>query len=123
MLMEEQSRCVLVSVQMCCYFEVFAFCYYSVLPRYKRACCYCPIRFILKDVYPTLCINCLCTFKNKCVCSSSGEEEGSREKGVLYRWQGYFCRVTPERLLLSRPVLHAALGTVHGLLLTEGQVS
>ncbi|KAI2660512.1 Alsin [Labeo rohita] len=51
--------------------------------------------------------------------SSSGEEEGSREKGVLYRWQGYFCRVTPERLLLSRPVLHAALGTVHGLLLTE----
>ncbi len=52
--------------------------------------------------------------KSECVCSSSGE------KGVLYRWQGYFCRVTPERLLLSRPVLHAALGTVHGLLLTEG---
>ncbi|KTF77022.1 hypothetical protein cypCar_00017970 [Cyprinus carpio] len=48
----------------------------------------------------------------------SGEEEGSREKGVLYRWQGYSCRVTPERLLLARPVLHAALGTSHGLLLT-----
>uniref|UniRef100_A0A8C2HPM2 Alsin Rho guanine nucleotide exchange factor ALS2 a n=1 Tax=Cyprinus carpio TaxID=7962 RepID=A0A8C2HPM2_CYPCA len=41
------------------------------------------------------------------------------EKGVLYRWQGYSCRVTPERLLLARPVLHAALGTSHGLLLTE----
>ncbi|XP_051564590.1 alsin isoform X2 [Myxocyprinus asiaticus] len=51
--------------------------------------------------------------------SSSGKEEGSREKGVLYRWQGYFCSVTPERLVLSRPVLHAALGTLHGLLLTE----
>uniref|UniRef100_A0A8C1JX05 Alsin Rho guanine nucleotide exchange factor ALS2 a n=1 Tax=Cyprinus carpio TaxID=7962 RepID=A0A8C1JX05_CYPCA len=49
----------------------------------------------------------------------SGEEEDSREKGVLYRWQGYSCRVTPERLLLARPVLHAALGTSHGLLLTE----
>uniref|UniRef100_A0A671K609 Alsin-like n=1 Tax=Sinocyclocheilus anshuiensis TaxID=1608454 RepID=A0A671K609_9TELE len=53
---------------------------------------------------------------------TSGEEEGSREKGVLYRWQGYSCRVTPERLLLSRPVLHAALGTLHGLLLTDGHV-
>uniref|UniRef100_A0A8C2ABS9 Alsin Rho guanine nucleotide exchange factor ALS2 a n=1 Tax=Cyprinus carpio TaxID=7962 RepID=A0A8C2ABS9_CYPCA len=51
--------------------------------------------------------------------SCSGEEEDSREKGVLYRWQGYSCRVTPERLLLARPVLHAALGTSHGLLLTE----
>uniref|UniRef100_A0A672PTJ6 Alsin Rho guanine nucleotide exchange factor ALS2 n=1 Tax=Sinocyclocheilus grahami TaxID=75366 RepID=A0A672PTJ6_SINGR len=59
---------------------------------------------------------------NECVCSSSGEEEGSGEKGVLYRWQGYSCRVTPERLLLSRPVLHAALGTLHGLLLTDGHV-
>uniref|UniRef100_A0A9J7YMG9 Alsin Rho guanine nucleotide exchange factor ALS2 a n=2 Tax=Cyprinus carpio TaxID=7962 RepID=A0A9J7YMG9_CYPCA len=54
--------------------------------------------------------------------NSSGEEEGSREKGVLYRWQGYSCRVTPERLLLARPVLHAALGTSHGLLLTDGHV-
>lgn len=51
--------------------------------------------------------------------SSSVEDEGSREKGALYRWQGYFCGVTPERLLLSRPVLHAALGNLHGLLLTE----
>uniref|UniRef100_A0A8C1T8H3 Alsin Rho guanine nucleotide exchange factor ALS2 a n=1 Tax=Cyprinus carpio TaxID=7962 RepID=A0A8C1T8H3_CYPCA len=57
--------------------------------------------------------------QNRCV---SGEEEGSREKGVLYRWQGYSCRVTPERLLLARPVLHAALGTSHGLLLTDGHV-
>lgn len=57
------------------------------------------------------------------VCSSSVEDEGSREKGALYRWQGYFCGVTPERLLLSRPVLHAALGNLHGLLLTEGQIS
>ncbi|XP_052004205.1 alsin-like [Xyrauchen texanus] len=51
--------------------------------------------------------------------SSSGGEEGSRKKGVLYRWQGYSCSVTPERLVLSRPVIHAALGTSHGLLLTE----
>ncbi|KAA0715939.1 Alsin Amyotrophic lateral sclerosis 2 protein -like protein [Triplophysa tibetana] len=51
---------------------------------------------------------------------SSGEEEGSREKGLLYRWQGYSCNVTFERLGLSRPVLHAALGALHGLLLTEG---
>ncbi|XP_056611421.1 alsin isoform X3 [Triplophysa dalaica] len=50
---------------------------------------------------------------------SFGEEEGSREKGVLYRWQGYSCNVTFERLGLSRPVLHAALGALHGLLLTE----
>nr|XP_055072519.1 alsin isoform X1 [Misgurnus anguillicaudatus] len=51
--------------------------------------------------------------------SSSEEEQSSREKGVVYRWQGYSCSVTPERLSLSRPVLHAALGTLHGLLLTE----
>ncbi|XP_021334529.1 alsin isoform X1 [Danio rerio] len=50
----------------------------------------------------------------------SGEQDGSREKGVLYRWQGYFCSVSPEKLLLSRPVLHAALGSLHGLLLIEG---
>uniref|UniRef100_A0A673I9E5 Alsin-like n=1 Tax=Sinocyclocheilus rhinocerous TaxID=307959 RepID=A0A673I9E5_9TELE len=62
---------------------------------------------------------CLPSSLHQLFSSSSGEEEGSREKGVLYRWQGYFCRVTPERLLLSRPVLHAALGTLHGLLLTE----
>ncbi|XP_026074542.1 alsin-like [Carassius auratus] len=50
------------------------------------------------------------------------EQSSSGEKGVLYRWQGYSCRVTPERLLLSTPVLHAALGTSHGLLLTDGHV-
>lgn len=116
--------------QVCTYFyynvSLFesAFCH-SLSSRYKPASCYFPVhlnaKWMLKNVYPALCISCSCTLKSECVCSSSGEEEGSREKGLLYRWQGYFCRVTPERLLLSRPVLHAALGTLHGLLLTEGQ--
>ncbi|XP_036395976.1 alsin isoform X2 [Megalops cyprinoides] len=48
------------------------------------------------------------------------EEEGSGERGLLHAWKGYSCSVTPERVLLSRPVLQAALGTRHGVLLAEG---
>ncbi|XP_072539652.1 alsin [Salminus brasiliensis] len=51
---------------------------------------------------------------------SSGEEESSGERGVLHKWRGYSCSVTPEKVLLSRPVLQAALGTKHGVLLVEG---
>ncbi|XP_023695845.2 alsin isoform X1 [Paramormyrops kingsleyae] len=50
----------------------------------------------------------------------SGEEESCRERGLLHLWKGYSCSVTPEKLLLSRPVLQAALGTRHGVLLVEG---
>ncbi|KAG9349294.1 hypothetical protein JZ751_027737 [Albula glossodonta] len=46
-------------------------------------------------------------------------EEGSGERGLLHAWKGYSCSVTPERVLLSRPVLQAALGTRHGVLLAE----
>ncbi|XP_041935817.1 alsin isoform X4 [Alosa sapidissima] len=51
---------------------------------------------------------------------SSGEEESSRERGLLHTWKGYSCSVTPEKVLLSRPVLQAALGNRHGVLLVEG---
>ncbi|XP_066542491.1 alsin isoform X2 [Hoplias malabaricus] len=51
---------------------------------------------------------------------SSEEEEGLDGKGVLHRWQGYSCTVNPERVLLPRPVLQAALGISHGVILTEG---
>lgn len=50
---------------------------------------------------------------------SSGEDSGG-ERGLLHTWKGYSYSVTPERLLLSRPVLQAALGTRHGVLLVEG---
>uniref|UniRef100_A0A8C7QMR0 Alsin Rho guanine nucleotide exchange factor ALS2 n=1 Tax=Oncorhynchus mykiss TaxID=8022 RepID=A0A8C7QMR0_ONCMY len=50
---------------------------------------------------------------------SSGEDS-SGERGSLHTWKGYSCSVTPERVLLSRPVLQAALGTRHGVLLVEG---
>ncbi|XP_030006777.1 alsin isoform X3 [Sphaeramia orbicularis] len=50
---------------------------------------------------------------------SSGDDGGG-ERGLLHLWQGYSCSVTPERLLLPRPVLQVALGTHHGLLLVEG---
>lgn len=46
------------------------------------------------------------------------EEEGDR--GVPHRWQGYSCTVKPARIFLSQPVLQAALGTRHGVLLTKG---
>uniref|UniRef100_A0A8C7JT15 Alsin Rho guanine nucleotide exchange factor ALS2 n=1 Tax=Oncorhynchus kisutch TaxID=8019 RepID=A0A8C7JT15_ONCKI len=47
-------------------------------------------------------------------------EESSRERGLLHLWRGYSSSVTPERVLLSRPVLQAALGISHGILLAEG---
>lgn len=50
---------------------------------------------------------------------SSGDDSGG-ERGLLHIWKGYSCSVTPERTLLSRPVLQVALGTYHGLLLVEG---
>lgn len=50
---------------------------------------------------------------------SSGEDGGG-ERGLLHTWRGYSCSVTPERLLLARPVLQVALGTHHGVLLVEG---
>uniref|UniRef100_UPI0037E8EF96 alsin n=1 Tax=Semicossyphus pulcher TaxID=241346 RepID=UPI0037E8EF96 len=50
---------------------------------------------------------------------SSGDE-GEGERGLLHTWKGYSCSVTPERVLLPRPVLQVALGTRHGVLLVEG---
>ncbi|XP_028846916.1 alsin isoform X2 [Denticeps clupeoides] len=48
------------------------------------------------------------------------EEERPRERGLLHRWRGYSCSASPDCLLLSRPVLQAALGARHSVLLTEG---
>ncbi|XP_049905725.1 alsin-like isoform X1 [Epinephelus moara] len=44
------------------------------------------------------------------------------ERGLLHIWQsaGPTAQQCPERVLLSRPVLQAALGEHHGLLLTQG---
>lgn len=50
---------------------------------------------------------------------SSGDDDGA-ERGLLHTWKGYSCSVTPERLLLPRPVLQVALGSRHGVLLVEG---
>ena len=49
------------------------------------------------------------------------EQEEQEERGRAHAWRGYACSLTPERLLLPRPVLQAALGTRHGLLLLEGE--
>ncbi|XP_065149734.1 alsin isoform X3 [Paramisgurnus dabryanus] len=51
---------------------------------------------------------------------SSGEEDSSLETGLLHTWKGYSYSTTPERVLLSRPVIQAALGARHGVLLVEG---
>ncbi|XP_060724838.1 alsin isoform X2 [Tachysurus vachellii] len=51
---------------------------------------------------------------------SLGEEESSQERGVLHTWRGYSYSVTPEKVLLSRPVLQAAFGSKHGVLLLDG---
>uniref|UniRef100_A0A4W5N4T3 Alsin Rho guanine nucleotide exchange factor ALS2 n=1 Tax=Hucho hucho TaxID=62062 RepID=A0A4W5N4T3_9TELE len=56
----------------------------------------------------------------ECQRKSSGEEDSSGERGSLHTWKGYSYSVTPERVLLTRPVLQAALGTRHGVLLVEG---
>ncbi|CAB1346866.1 unnamed protein product, partial [Coregonus sp. 'balchen'] len=53
-------------------------------------------------------------------CQGPVKEESSRERGLLHLWRGYCSSVTPERVLLSQPVLQAALGTSHGVLLAEG---
>ncbi|XP_068165024.1 alsin isoform X2 [Antennarius striatus] len=50
---------------------------------------------------------------------SSGDEDAG-ERGLLHTWRGYSCGITPERLLLPRPVLQVALGVRHGVLLVEG---
>ncbi|XP_070694071.1 alsin-like [Pempheris klunzingeri] len=44
------------------------------------------------------------------------------ERGLLHIWQsaGPSAQLSPERVLLPRPVLQAALGEHHGLLLTQG---
>ncbi|TRY65551.1 hypothetical protein DNTS_020850, partial [Danionella cerebrum] len=51
---------------------------------------------------------------------SSGEEDGSGERGLFHTWRGYSYGTTPERMLLPLPVLQAALGAKHGVLLVEG---
>ncbi|XP_076871765.1 alsin isoform X2 [Brachyhypopomus gauderio] len=50
----------------------------------------------------------------------SSEEESSGERAVLHTWRGYSCSVTPEKVLLPRPVVQAALGARHAVLLVEG---
>ncbi|CAB1432963.1 unnamed protein product [Pleuronectes platessa] len=50
---------------------------------------------------------------------SSGDDDGG-ERGLLHTWKGYSCSITPDRLLLPRPVLQVALGIRHGVLLVEG---
>lgn len=56
-------------------------------------------------------------------CSLSSGDDGGGERGLLHTWRGYSYSVTPERLLLPRPVLQVALGTRHGVLLVEGNTS
>ncbi|XP_067358125.1 alsin isoform X2 [Channa argus] len=51
--------------------------------------------------------------------TSSGDD-GVGQRGLLHTWKGYSCSLTPERLLLPRPVLQVALGERHGVLLVEG---
>ncbi|XP_023817178.1 alsin isoform X3 [Oryzias latipes] len=50
----------------------------------------------------------------------SSEGDCGGERGLLHAWRGYSCSVTPERLLLPRPVLQVALGARHAVLLVEG---
>ncbi|XP_035812645.2 LOW QUALITY PROTEIN: alsin [Amphiprion ocellaris] len=50
----------------------------------------------------------------------SSEDDGGGERGLLHTWRGYSYSVTPDRLLLPRPVLQVALGSRHGILLLEG---
>ncbi|XP_061082643.1 alsin isoform X1 [Conger conger] len=47
-------------------------------------------------------------------------EESLGERGLLHAWRGYSCSLTPDRVLLSRPVLQAAMGAHHAVLLAEG---
>ncbi|XP_041835211.1 alsin isoform X2 [Melanotaenia boesemani] len=50
----------------------------------------------------------------------SSEDDCGGQRGLLHTWKGYSYSVTPERLLLPRPVLQVALGTRHSVLLVEG---
>ncbi|XP_039907368.1 alsin isoform X2 [Simochromis diagramma] len=51
---------------------------------------------------------------------SSWDDGSGGERGLLHSWKGYSYSITPERLLLPRPVLQVALGSQHGVLLVEG---
>lgn len=53
--------------------------------------------------------------------SLSSDEDDAGGRGLLHTWKGYSYSVTPERLLLRRPVLQVALGAQHGVLLVEGE--
>ncbi|CAG5933897.1 unnamed protein product [Menidia menidia] len=50
----------------------------------------------------------------------SSEDDGGGERGLLHTWRGYSYSITPERLLLPRPVLQVAVGVRHSVLLVEG---
>ncbi|KAM4560172.1 alsin isoform 2-T2 [Odontesthes bonariensis] len=50
----------------------------------------------------------------------SSEDDCGGERGLLHTWKGYSYSVTPERLLLPRPVLQVAVGARHSVLLAEG---
>lgn len=55
--------------------------------------------------------------------SSDGEQSPvPPERGLLHIWQsgGHSEQLSPERVLLSRPVLQTSLGEHHGLLLSQG---
>lgn len=45
------------------------------------------------------------------------------ERGLFHFWHlvGLIEQICPERVLLSRPVVQAALGEHHGLLLIQGE--
>uniref|UniRef100_A0A3Q3KU11 Alsin Rho guanine nucleotide exchange factor ALS2 a n=1 Tax=Labrus bergylta TaxID=56723 RepID=A0A3Q3KU11_9LABR len=62
----------------------------------------------------------MCVFFN--VSPVEEQAQTLQERGILYIWQsaGPALQLCPERVLLSRPVLQAALGEHHGLLLTQG---
>ncbi|KAM9486533.1 alsin [Clarias gariepinus] len=49
----------------------------------------------------------------------SEEEEGLHNRGEPHKWQGYSCTVKPVSIFLPQPVLQAALGISHGVLLTK----
>ncbi|XP_054828500.1 alsin [Eublepharis macularius] len=53
---------------------------------------------------------------------SSSEQEGTRERGLVYTWRAGCCCPTPERLpgWSGKTVLQAALGVNHGVLLSVG---
>lgn len=58
-------------------------------------------------------------------CSSENKEDTTTpERGLFHFWHsaGISEQLCPDRVLLSRPVVQAALGEHHGLLLTRGQL-